>query len=824
MTDRTSIQEASTTTKRLGKFIPGWDPRLVGTQAAKPRRLVADGLVQDLDIAIPVCDGTILRGNIFRAEKLQNDKLPVILNYSVYGKDGAIDICVFPPSAGLDPTRISKYYLFEAADPGWWCERGYAVVSVDVRGSQQSDGDKGYYSKDVGLDGYDVIEWLATQPWSNGKVALYGASGYAMVTWLVAAERPPSLAAIIPIDGMTDIYREMAFKGGIPEKQFNEIYPFFWNFGRNLIDDSLYGREHPFFGEYWQSKIPALEQIECPAYIICSWGDHGIHTRGTLNAWKKISSTEKYLEIHQCQKWEWAVTEESLTRQKAFLDRYLRDDEDTEVRFWPKVRYAMRERYYTGEWRSSTSFPIDNTQYTKYFLTPSNGLSRVAAADPHSLSYHARTGEAAFELPILDTTLEFAGHAKLRLWVEAQGADNLDLFITLRKIDRNGNPVYFPWLTVADTGPIGFGWMRVSRRELDERSSTDHQPVHLHQRDLPLSPGEIVPVDIEIQPTSCRLRSGERLQLFVSGHDYGTFPANIPVARHPDTVNHGSHILHFGGKYDSHLQLPIIPSADRSYANSNKAIKMAVVATRLPGWTDEAFLKEYTRVHAGMTKSIAAEVSVLRNYTQVVALPLPDSRGFSTIATDSKGWDCATILGWSTLRALWGSFKSPDYQASAGNHVFVDESSSVGLLAVPDIDTIFDPISLEQSAGNGAMAVFFLARGSNIENLEGDIRDRANAVQAAATGSSLLRYVINKAVTPQNPKTFFADTPFTTADWTTMIAMEQYWFPNMRSAVEFFGNAKQRQPLEALPSSFDWPRSISIIGAQNTVVKKDIGF
>lgn len=61
-------------------------------------------------------------------------------------------------------------------------------------------------------------------------------------------------------------------------------------------------KSHKYFDEYWQSKTPALEKIQCPAYIICSWGDHGIHTRGTINGWYKIDSKDKYLEIHQYQK------------------------------------------------------------------------------------------------------------------------------------------------------------------------------------------------------------------------------------------------------------------------------------------------------------------------------------------------------------------------------------------------------------------------------------------------------------------------------------------------------------------------------------------
>jgi predicted acyl esterase len=125
----------------------------MGVHDANPRKISKDCLIGDLDIPIPVRDGTILRGNVYRPDVDPGAKLPTIFNYSVYSKDGAVDICVFPPSAGLDPARVTAGYLFEAADPGWWCAQGYAVASVDSRGSFQSDGDKSYYSRDVGIDG-----------------------------------------------------------------------------------------------------------------------------------------------------------------------------------------------------------------------------------------------------------------------------------------------------------------------------------------------------------------------------------------------------------------------------------------------------------------------------------------------------------------------------------------------------------------------------------------------------------------------------------------------------------------------------------------------
>jgi putative CocE/NonD family hydrolase len=69
-------------------------------------------------------------------------------------------------------------------------------------------------------DYYDVIEWAASQPWCDGGVGLCGVSYLAMSQWRAAALRPPHLKAIIPWEAVSDLYREMAFQGGIPETGF----------------------------------------------------------------------------------------------------------------------------------------------------------------------------------------------------------------------------------------------------------------------------------------------------------------------------------------------------------------------------------------------------------------------------------------------------------------------------------------------------------------------------------------------------------------------------------------------------------------------------
>jgi putative CocE/NonD family hydrolase len=76
-------------------------------------------------------------------------------------------------------------------------ERGYAVVVSDVRGRYSSEGDFDPYRHE-GLDGYDTIEWVAAQPWSNGRVATAGLSYPGAVQWLAAVESPPHLVCAFP--------------------------------------------------------------------------------------------------------------------------------------------------------------------------------------------------------------------------------------------------------------------------------------------------------------------------------------------------------------------------------------------------------------------------------------------------------------------------------------------------------------------------------------------------------------------------------------------------------------------------------------------------
>ncbi len=110
-----------------------------------------------------------------------------------------------------------------------------------------------------------------------------------------------------------------------------------------------------------------------------------------------------------------------------------------------------------------------------------------------------------------------------------------------------------------EDGPVALGWLRASHRELDKERSTPYQPWHLHWRELKLEPGIPVPVEIEIWPSATRFAAGERLRVVVQGSDIYKYAPWMVLAGHPETINAGVHVIHTGGKYESHLLIPIVP-------------------------------------------------------------------------------------------------------------------------------------------------------------------------------------------------------------------------------------------------------------------------
>jgi predicted acyl esterase len=529
-----------------------------GAEPPHYRRSTDLGMIIERDVAVKLRDGVTIHVDVFRPET--GARAAPIIGWGPYGKHGHTRYAAIFPNSGVDQSAQSVYTAFEALDPAWWVPKGYAIISPDPRGTWYSEGRATYVSPEETRDFCDLIEWAGTQPWSNGRVGLSGVSYLAVMQWFVAAEHPPHLAAINPWEGWSDTYRELARHGGIPETYFWRYLPARWGHSTTEIEDlRAEDAEHLFFDAFWASKAARLEKITVPAFVVASWSDQGLHTRGTLEGFKRIASEHKWLEVHGRKKWAYYYQREPVERLRSFFDHFLLGKE-TNVLSWPRVRLELRERFYVGEMRAESEWPIARTRYEKLSLDPERGaLSLRVPGRESSRSYDSASGRATFEIRF-DSTTDLIGHMKLHLWAAAERANDMDLFVAVQKLDGQGNVVPFAFWAHFDDGPVALGWLRASHRELDTRRSTEWQPVLRHARALPLNPGEPTPMDIEIWPSGTRFEAGEGLRLVLQGRDIYDYPKPVMADRHEETVNRGAHVLFGGGRFDSHLLVPIVES------------------------------------------------------------------------------------------------------------------------------------------------------------------------------------------------------------------------------------------------------------------------
>lgn len=512
--------------------------------------LAEEGIICEQDIPMTLRDGIVIYTDIFRPANQTN--IPAIISWSYFGKrpgEGFDEWQII----GVPPGTVSRMSKFESPDPGYWCRHGYAVANVDPRGVGRSQGDINMFGTQDARDGYDFIEWLAAQWWCNGKIGMSGNSGVAMTQWRIAAEQPPHLTCIAPWEGTGDLYRESLCEGGIPMRSFNDFIVGSM-IGVNYIDDTAEMiTKYPFMNEYWEDKIPKWEKIRIPCYTTICWNH--FHLRGSTEGFRRIRSTKKWLRAHQEFEWPDTYSAFGLEDLRRFFDRYLKDFRNG-WELTPRVRLEVMDAYNFNFQtnRPEKEFPLARTQYKKLYVDAARkALSFEPVTQESKISYEAEQGTTTFDVTFQEDT-EITGYMKLRLWVEAEGNDDMDMFIAIRKLDEKGD--WLPVTVLGEPHPGAWGKMRVSRRELDPRLSTDFQPIQAHKRDLKLKAGEIVPVDIEIWPHSRIWHKGQQLRVLVSGHYIrdGWFEPFFW-----DTNNKGNHVIHSGGKYDSYLQIPVIP-------------------------------------------------------------------------------------------------------------------------------------------------------------------------------------------------------------------------------------------------------------------------
>lgn len=530
-----------------------------GFRLAEGRRVVEQDMICDSDTAIRVGEkGYTVYADVYRP--MGPEKVPAILCIGYGGKrdtNNKSDNIRTNEGKPMHWSRpVSGLQAWEGLDPAEWVPYGYAVVNVDPTGVCASEGNMRFFDEEDRRNGYDIIEAVAAMDWCTGKVALAGSSWLAMVQFSYAAAQPPHLTCIAPFESEGDPYRDEYVRGGIPlkEESFSLSYR---THGRNYMDDlGANARLHPLYDGYWAQKTLRPEEIHIPAFVIGGYTSP-FHTRGAPDCFNRLASTEKWYRTHNTTEWLDLYTDGYMGELKRFFDHYLKGLDNG----WEKtsrVRVGLLDPGGVNvDDQPEECYPPARMKPTYFYLAPAGMvLCPRPVQEASSARYDAGAGQRlTFRVPI-DRELEIIGPARLHLWVEAQGSDDMDLFVRYTKLDRDGNPLR------SDVG-LGYyrgpdGRLRVSHRELDLEQSTELCPVHTHARRLPLSPGEIVPVDIQIWPTGMIFHQGEILELTVGSSDFTEDrPPNMVAV---DSQNQGVHIIHGGGQYDSCL---IIPCAGR---------------------------------------------------------------------------------------------------------------------------------------------------------------------------------------------------------------------------------------------------------------------
>ncbi|OCT50235.1 hypothetical protein CLCR_06772 [Cladophialophora carrionii] len=542
--------------------------------------------IWERDIEVPTRDGKILRADVFRPAGMTDQKIPAMMAFSPYGKSGTgfFSLDIIPARVGIPKNRLSGFEDFEAPDPAEWCSYGYAVVNVDAQRIFGSEGNHKWHGAAEGRDGYDAVEHVSQLTWCNGRVALVGNSWLASCQWFIAAERPPHLACMLPLEGLSDVYRETLCRGGVP-------YLPFWDelsgrlfvdktLGHNLQEDVISMiRKYPLMNGYWEDKRAKAHLIDTPAYVLASMST-ALHTVGSIRCFEDIPHDRKWLRIHPTQEWHDLYQRDTIADLKKFLDFYTKGVENG----WeqtPKVRVSVI-KYNQPPIRNIpfTDWPIPETTHKTFWLSSNNTLQSGEAAVSGEVSYqsdapHQQVDRDPEQVEFVYTfaeTTTLVGPSRVVLYMSCADHDDMDVFVILRKADRHGKVLRNVNIPLEELGVVSedevedlntlkyigpSGVLRASHRAIDPRLTKPHWPAHDHTREDKVPFNKVVKLEIGLWPAAIQFDPGEKMILRVAGHQMTL--AEFPTLRGGfHTGNKGRHVVHFGGEKPSHLIVPTV--------------------------------------------------------------------------------------------------------------------------------------------------------------------------------------------------------------------------------------------------------------------------
>jgi predicted acyl esterase len=293
----------------------------------------------------------------------------------------------------------------------------------------------------------------------------------------------------------------------------------------------------------------------------------------------QIASENKWFRICPWQEWyDLWVEKESADELQAFFDRYLKGIANGWEKT-PKVRVTTLK---FGDRDPElgivvADFPLPQTKYIDLFLDSNQSLSYDRPGQSGVSSHDSKTRDRSSFNLFFDSPTRLLGLPKAILYVSSPDADDMDVFVQMRKLDAQGKQLLalnIPWSRapikamtelqpkdmselILYEGPVGM--LRASHREIDPSQSMHPQyPFHPHTQKLPVPPGEIIELEIGMWPLGIDFEAGEGIEVNVSGRLPGV-AMFADIVEDRSEVNVGLHTVHFGGANPSRIILPFVP-------------------------------------------------------------------------------------------------------------------------------------------------------------------------------------------------------------------------------------------------------------------------
>jgi uncharacterized protein len=485
------------------------------------------GIVVERHVSIPISDGIIIDANVFRPDG--PGKFPAVLGAHPY--DNSLqDAPIMPAGLSIAAGGI------EAGDPNFYVRRGYVQVFASVRGTGRSGGVFQMFDPQADQDLYEIIEWMAGQPWCDGNVGMFGVSWFAMAAQHAVHLKPPHLKCIFAPFAVSDMYRDAIYHGGILSHAFTEnVTRTFDNpqfaqgswyqhvHGDEKFREALAGAlqdreimEVPYIaealrtgrgpidnylcyldGDYWHMQNTDYSHTSIPAYLGACWGIYGLHLPAAFRSWKNWTGPKRmvigppiymdrpiYQYAYESMRW---------------FDHWLKGIENEIMEGDPIKLFVVG----TGEWKTTTEWPLPETRWTPFYLHANDLLSEHEFWPNEGFSTFEDSpfnrGSLTFLTPPLVETTDIVGPMVLNLYASTTDTDVL-WFITFLDIDPGGKETL-----------LTRGWLRGSHRRTDGAKSEPWQPYHSHTQREPLNPGEIYEFNIEIMPYGIEFTPGHRI-------------------------------------------------------------------------------------------------------------------------------------------------------------------------------------------------------------------------------------------------------------------------------------------------------------------------